>query len=115
MKTTFNGFEQYITQHLEGIESPKLEEVQDKLAAQQRSVDGLYNRPILSMPIVEDTHRDDVEVENIQVVNDSTPTGNIEVDEEGKKRKKNKIRKRQRTKKEEVVIAIRESLQSERD
>lgn len=48
------------------------------------------------MPIFSETYREDV-VKNIWVVDYSTPMGNIEMDEGGGKRNKNKKRKRERT------------------
>lgn len=47
MYMRFDGFEQWITQQLEGIYSPNLAKVQAKLAELRKLVDELHDRPIL--------------------------------------------------------------------
>lgn len=73
MLERFDGFYRRITQQLEGIQSPNIIGVQAELVELRKLVYEIHDRPILLMPIVEETYKEDM-VEYIWVINDVTPT-----------------------------------------
>lgn len=111
MQARFDGFELRITRQLEGTKSLDLVRVQAELDELQKSIEELYKRKILLMPIIEEITKDPM-VENIQAIDNLTHMGNFE---ERRKKKKYKKRKRKSTVEENIEATNIASVQDELD
>lgn len=54
IQVRFDGFKQWINQHLEGIQSPNLAVVESKLTVLKILVKELHDKPVFSVPIIEE-------------------------------------------------------------